>query len=77
MASTPVPAAPTHQDATTTVAPSPKNPQDIPSFFPKIKNDLTKVTWAHAVNSQALLQKALKGESLSHGSLQYRPTKIC
>ncbi|XP_063236005.1 protein FAM151B [Bacillus rossius redtenbacheri] len=37
--------------------------QKIPSvreFFPAVRNDLTKVTWAHAVNSIEKFQKALE-----------------
>ncbi|XP_046388576.1 protein FAM151B isoform X2 [Ischnura elegans] len=33
----------------------------VPDFFPQIHGDLTKVTWAHAVNSMALLMEALEG----------------
>jgi len=36
-----------------TVSPDPRN------FFPNVKNNLTKIIWAHAVNSQAELEKAL------------------
>ncbi|XP_067010071.2 protein FAM151B [Anabrus simplex] len=32
---------------------------DVTDFFPDVKGDLTKVTWAHAVNSQKLLNDAL------------------
>lgn len=34
-------------------------------FFPEIHGNLTKIVWAHAVNSKALLDSALKnGKSL-------------
>ncbi|XP_071454758.1 protein FAM151B isoform X2 [Hetaerina americana] len=33
----------------------------VPDFFPQIHGDLTKVTWAHAVNSMRLLKGALEG----------------
>nr|CAD7573608.1 unnamed protein product [Timema californicum] len=32
----------------------------IKKFFPSIKNDLTKLTWAHHVNSDVVLQEALE-----------------
>jgi len=35
------------------VSPDPRN------FFPDVKDNLTKIIWAHAVNSQAELEKAL------------------
>lgn len=38
--------------------------EDITDFFPEAKNNLTKITWAHAVNNQTLLEDALKGENL-------------
>lgn len=41
------------------------NSQDIATFFPKINGDLTQVTWAHAVNSWSLLEKALNGKEWS------------
>lgn len=31
-------------------------------FFPNINNNFTKVTWAHAVNNQALLNDTLRGD---------------
>lgn len=35
------------------------------NFFPEIQGNLTKIVWAHAVNSKALLNNALKdGKSL-------------
>jgi hypothetical protein len=34
---------------------------EITDFFPEIASDLTNVTWAHAVNSQAKLDAALTG----------------
>lgn len=41
------------------IAPDPK------TFFPAIEGNLTKIVWAHAVNSQANLTKALNaGEFL-------------
>ncbi|XP_031829313.1 protein FAM151B isoform X2 [Nomia melanderi] len=33
-------------------------------FFPEIEGNLTKVVWAHAVNSKALLDSALKNETV-------------
>lgn len=30
------------------------------AFFPEVKNDLTKITWDHAVNSKSRLDAALK-----------------
>lgn len=38
--------------------------QDLAQFFPSIKDDLTKVTWAHAVNSNAELNAALNNTSI-------------
>nr|CAD7585612.1 unnamed protein product [Timema genevievae] len=32
---------------------------DVREYFPDIKGDLTKVTWAHAVNNKELFKKAL------------------
>lgn len=34
----------------------------VSDYFPDLNGDLTKVTWAHAVNSKAKLDAALKGE---------------
>lgn len=31
-------------------------------FFPQIEGNLTKITWAHAVNSKKLLNQTLEGE---------------
>ncbi|KAL0267345.1 UNVERIFIED_CONTAM: hypothetical protein PYX00_009638 [Menopon gallinae] len=42
-------------------------PAGIPSvvdYFDGLKGDMTKLTWAHAVNSQEQLRKALKDESV-------------
>ncbi|XP_031340355.1 protein FAM151B isoform X2 [Photinus pyralis] len=36
-------------------------PDHTAAFFPNVKGNLTAITWAHAVNSQALLQTALNG----------------
>lgn len=33
-------------------------------YFPEIKNDLTKVTWEHGVNSKEKMEAALKGNVL-------------
>lgn len=33
-------------------------------FFPDVKGNLTKIVWAHAVNSQAELEKALSAEDV-------------
>lgn len=55
--SAPAPAHPAAKEAAAKdAAPS---SQDVNAFFPSIKGDLTKVTWAHAVNSLDLLDKAL------------------
>lgn len=35
---------------------------DMNDFFPNINNNFTKVTWAHAVNNQALLNETLNGD---------------
>lgn len=40
------------------------DPQDVASFFPGIKGDLTKLTWAHAVNSRDLLAKSLNDSGI-------------
>ena len=32
-------------------------------YFPEIGDDLTKVTWGHAVNSKQLLDEAIQGET--------------
>lgn len=48
------------------VSPDPTN------FFPNVKGNLTKVVWAHAVNSQAELDKALSsGRSIAIRSLSF------
>ncbi|KAK5644125.1 hypothetical protein RI129_007970 [Pyrocoelia pectoralis] len=36
-------------------------PDSTSTFFPNVKGNLTAITWAHAVNSQSLLQTALNG----------------
>lgn len=39
-----------------------EDPADIPSvsdYFDGLKDDMTKLTWAHAVNNQSLLKEAL------------------
>ncbi|XP_072161847.1 protein FAM151B isoform X1 [Bemisia tabaci] len=33
-------------------------------FFPQIEGNLTKITWAHAVNSKKLLNQTLEGDAL-------------
>ncbi|KAF2882075.1 hypothetical protein ILUMI_24078 [Ignelater luminosus] len=43
------------------VAQSINKSRDITDFFPEAKGNLTKITWAHAVNSQELLNDALNG----------------
>lgn len=35
---------------------------EITDFFPEAKNNLTKISWAHAVNNQSLLDDALRGK---------------
>lgn len=43
-------------------------------FFPDIKGNLTKIVWAHAVNSQAELEKALSsGRSIDTAIDDARP----
>jgi pyruvate/2-oxoglutarate/acetoin dehydrogenase E1 component len=37
----------------------------VQEYFPEIGNDLTVVTWGHAVNSQQKLQAALTGKKKS------------
>ena len=34
---------------------------DVTDYWPEVKQDLTKVIWSHATNSQNKLQKALEG----------------
>nr|CAD7578565.1 unnamed protein product [Timema californicum] len=48
--------------------PSPK------TFWPSIKDDLTKVTWAHAVNSKDDFNKALKALRLFSPDSELRYT---
>ncbi|XP_039285236.1 protein FAM151B isoform X2 [Nilaparvata lugens] len=36
----------------------------VPAYFPNINNDLTRVTWAHAVNSRAKLNASLNDDSM-------------
>ena len=36
---------------------------DVPEYWPELENDLTKVVWSHATNSQEKLKKALEGKS--------------
>lgn len=40
------------------ISPDPKN------FFPEINGNLTKIVWAHAVNNQTELEKALSSGTL-------------
>lgn len=35
---------------------------DASEFFPNIDGNLTKITWAHAVNNKTLLGEALQGK---------------
>ena len=35
---------------------------DVPEYWPELANDLTKVVWSHATNSQEKLKKALEGK---------------
>ncbi|XP_043802481.1 protein FAM151B isoform X2 [Apis laboriosa] len=35
--------------------------ESVANFFPEIKGNLTKITWAHAVNDKATLNKSLEG----------------
>jgi len=37
---------------------------EVAEFFPEIQGDLTRVSWAHAVNNKELLEKALKDPHL-------------
>lgn len=39
-------------------------PSDVTEYFPEVKGNLTKVTWAHAVNNLTLLEEALKGNTI-------------
>ena len=32
---------------------------DVVDFFPEINNDLSKISWGHAINSKSLLKNAL------------------
>lgn len=36
-------------------------PSDTTDFFPDIQNNLTKLSWAHAVNNASYLEKVLSG----------------
>nr|CAD7264573.1 unnamed protein product [Timema shepardi] len=45
----------------------------VAEFFPSIENDLTKVTWAHKVNSNVALQKALENQVIHHLSRRVSP----
>lgn len=38
------------------------NIPEITEFFPEIEDDLSEVTWGHAINSQELLSDALKSK---------------
>ena len=35
---------------------------DVTDYWPEVKQDLTKVIWSHATNSQNKLQKAFEGK---------------
>jgi len=37
---------------------------DVPEYWPELANDLTKVVWSHATNSQEKLKKALEGDTM-------------
>ncbi|XP_014244685.1 protein FAM151B isoform X2 [Cimex lectularius] len=48
---------------------NPKNypetmPDSLSNYFPEINDDLTKVTWAHGVNSREKLQRELNGSAM-------------
>lgn len=47
----------------------PSTASEITDFFPEAKNNLTKISWAHAVNNQSLLEDALKGKVIQHFSV--------
>lgn len=36
--------------------------ETVANFFPEVEGNLTKITWAHAVNNKAKLNKTLEGE---------------
>ncbi|XP_034247808.1 protein FAM151B [Thrips palmi] len=61
MASTPVPAVPAVPIGVAGAVKAVPDSQNISAFFPKINGDLTKISWAHAVNNQSLLAEALNG----------------
>ncbi|RXG59566.1 hypothetical protein Avbf_13313 [Armadillidium vulgare] len=35
---------------------------DVKTFFPQIENDLSLITWGHAINSMSLLEEAISDE---------------
>jgi hypothetical protein len=37
--------------------------ETLAEYFSSVEGDLTKITWAHAVNNRSLLKEALKGLS--------------
>ncbi|KAK3923343.1 Protein FAM151B, partial [Frankliniella fusca] len=51
------------EQAAPAAAPKEVDPQDVAGFF-NIKGDLTKITWAHAVNSKALLAQSLNDSGI-------------
>lgn len=36
--------------------------ETVANFFPEVEGNLTKITWAHAVNNKTMLNKTLEGE---------------
>lgn len=36
--------------------------ETVVNFFPEVEGNLTKITWAHAVNNKTMLNKTLEGE---------------
>ncbi|XP_050702468.1 protein FAM151B-like [Eriocheir sinensis] len=56
----PVPDPPTEE----TEAMDGLGPIDAADFFPEVRDDLTEVTWAHRVNSQAELEAMLKDDKI-------------
>ena len=39
---------------------------DVTEYWPELKDDLTKVIWSHATNSEVKLQTAFEGKGSTH-----------
>nr|CAD7577186.1 unnamed protein product [Timema californicum] len=53
--------------------------EEMPSmreFFPRIKNDLTKLTWAKHVNNAVAIQDALEEEKVSESGVHWSPRML-